>query len=104
MNLPHKYNVGETVYSVEGYKIGRGIVLNRLYIEGKDIQIRYEVLGADHKRRITSEAYLVSTLEEAKESARINSKTDHELHLQSIDELTDEIFDYIEKKTQPTEQ
>lgn len=94
MNLPHKYNVDEVVYSVTGYQIGRSIITAKIYNELKDkIQIRYEVLCPDNKKRIYSEAYLVKTLNEAKEAAKSNALLEYQEKLIAIDLLTDEVFD-----------
>lgn len=94
MNLPHKYNVDETVYSINGFQIGKCIITAKIYNELKDnkVQIRYEVICPDNKKRIYSEAYLVKTLEEAKDAAIKNSLFEYQQKLEAIELLTDEVL------------
>jgi hypothetical protein len=99
MNRIPKFAINDVVYTINDYKIGRGTITAIVYVElEKGEQLNYEVLCADQKKRIVNEAYIVKTLNDAKESAKQNAERIYTEMLVSIGNLTEEIFNQAYNK------
>lgn len=91
MNRIPKFEIGDEVYTINEYKIGKGIVTDQIFVKSKGgEQLNYRLLCADNKLRVVNEAYIVKTLEEAKNSAQENASYIYNEMTESIKNLKEE--------------
>jgi len=94
-----KFNVKDTVYWVNDYKIVKSIVKEVIIRTDKNgTSVLYNIVSVlDGKERMSVEAQLVDNLSTAKRSATINWGTITKDVAEQIDNMTEQSFKPLEK-------
>ena len=99
-----KFKINDIVYTVNDFKIGKSIVKAIVYVElEKGTQLNYQLLCSDKKMRTMNEAYIVETLDEAKEAAKKNIDNIHNEVINSLNFLKEEDLAFKKEEEQSNE-
>ena len=88
-----KFQLGQTVYTVEDYRIGRFVILEVINKVSKDGEsVEYCLVNDINRQVVYNEVLVVGTIEEAKETAKKNWEVIAKRTTEALEMISDEFF------------